>query len=147
MSTPIIKAKNYAPSETCFVDICMDFDGCLHRYDSGWQGADIIPDPAVDGAIISLYDYLNDGLTLAIHSARSAQLGGITAMQHWLHSKDLEFREKVDMARGMPYLLEQIQFPMCKPAAKIYIDDRGYRFEGQYPTPSELRQLFTTWQR
>ena len=24
--------------------LCLDFDGVIHRYDSGWKGADVIPD-------------------------------------------------------------------------------------------------------
>ena len=25
--------------------LCLDFDGVLHTYSSGWKGADVIPDP------------------------------------------------------------------------------------------------------
>ena len=25
--------------------LCLDFDGVVHSYTSGWKGADVIPDP------------------------------------------------------------------------------------------------------
>lgn len=35
--------------------ICVDFDGCLHAYTSGWQGAEVVSDPPVPGAIDWLF--------------------------------------------------------------------------------------------
>jgi hypothetical protein len=29
--------------------LCLDFDGVLHSYTSGWKGAAVIPDPPVPG--------------------------------------------------------------------------------------------------
>ena len=38
--------------------ICVDFDGVIHSYTSGWKGIDVIPDDPVPGAIEWLEEYL-----------------------------------------------------------------------------------------
>lgn len=63
--------------------LCLDFDGVLHSYTSGWQGADVIPDPPVPGAIEFLAE-ASKHFRIAIFSSRSHQEGGISAMQLWL---------------------------------------------------------------
>ena len=63
--------------------LCIDFDGVLHAYTSGWKGADVIPDPPTDGAMRFLWDAA-DYFTLAVFSSRSHQPGGKKAMQLWL---------------------------------------------------------------
>jgi len=70
--------------------ICLDFDGVLHRYDSGWQGVRVIPDPPTDGAIDFLLQLLAEGWDVAIFSTRSTQWGGRRAMKRWLRSVAFE---------------------------------------------------------
>src|SRR5215467_12984729 len=38
--------------------LCMDLDGVLHSYTSGWGGHEVIADPPVPGAMEFLYDAL-----------------------------------------------------------------------------------------
>ena len=66
--------------------ICLDFDGVLHSYKSGWQGPRKVPDGPVPGAIDFLLDLLADDWDVAIFSARSHQFGGRRAMKRWLRS-------------------------------------------------------------
>lgn len=122
-------------SDTCFVDICLDFDGVLHNYTSGWQGAGTIPDGIVEGAIPALYKYLDAGKSIAIYSARSSQPGGIDAMKAFIQYHDKEYRESLlynhdeeDLLANP--LIQHLEFPANKPAAKIYVDDRGVCFTG-----------------
>lgn len=60
--------------------LCLDFDGVCHQYTSGWQGADVIPDPPVPG----LWKFLTEAslyFDIAVFSSRSHQEGGIAAMR------------------------------------------------------------------
>lgn len=128
--------------------ICVDFDGVIHSYVSGWKGADVIPDPPVEGAIDWLVAHLPvpDALGMApeyigpepvIYSARSGQRGGIKAMQEWLVKHGLDewyIRDKI------------LKFPKEKPPAFLTLDDRCICFSGRFPTTEEM-VAFTSWQK
>ena len=112
--------------------LCLDFDGVLHSYTSGWKGADVIPDPPVAGAMEFLF---NASFHFSIHifSSRSHQKGGIDAMRewvkHWVETELDEFHHP-----GHLYLVERdIEFPTAKPPAHVSIDDRALTFDGTWP--------------
>ena len=63
--------------------LCLDFDGVLHSYTSGWQGADVVSDPPTEGAMEFLSRAVRH-FDVAIYSSRSHQPNGILAMQLWL---------------------------------------------------------------
>lgn len=81
--------------------LCVDFDGVLHSYKSGWKGPRCIPDPPVEGAIDWLRSLLSDAdcvcamsdryldFDVQIYSSRSRYFGGIRAMKKWL-AKEFE---------------------------------------------------------
>src|ERR1700743_3429981 len=52
--------------------LCLDFDGVIHSYASGWKGADVIPDPPVAGAIEFIREALKH-FRVAIFSSRTNQ--------------------------------------------------------------------------
>ena len=69
--------------------LCLDFDGVIHSYTSGWKGANHIPDPPVNGAlkfIAEATDYFN----VNIFSSRTHQKGGRKAMRNWLMEKYMQ---------------------------------------------------------
>lgn len=115
--------------------LLVDFDGVIHSYESGWQGANVINDPPVDGA----FDFLlraAEHFDVQVYSARSNQTGGIWAMKRWFKRHGWSC-----MTDGTPRVLE---FPTEKPAAFLTIDDRCWRFEGEWPDPEALTQ-FRPW--
>ena len=116
--------------------LCLDFDGVIHSYASGWKGADVIPDPPVEGAIRFLQEAMQH-FRVAIYSSRSGQPGGIKAMVQWLHQA-LE-----DAQETLP---GEIEWPTEKPPAMIGIDDRVLTFTGKWPTMKTLQE-FKPWNK
>lgn len=126
--------------------LCLDFDGVLHSYSSGWKGPRKISDPPVEGAIDWLQSLLGCpgyfGLgakyldfKIAIFSSRSRYIGGRRAMKKWLVRYGLD-----------PNYLELIDFPTRKPPAFLQIDDRAITFKGVFPTVEEMKS-FKPWNK
>jgi hypothetical protein len=121
--------------------LCLDFDGVVHSYSSGWKGADVIPDPPVDGAIAFMLGALNH-FDVVIFSSRSNQSGGLSAMQDWLqHHAGAAWYETPD-GPG----LESVRFVTEKPPALVTIDDRALTFDGTWPSFDSLKG-FKPWNK
>lgn len=126
--------------------LALDFDGVIHSYTSGWKGADVIPDPPVEGVFDFLYEAIKV-FDVQIYSSRSGQEGGINAMQIWL--RQYENRYRVD--NGLDFknpLCDAISFPTEKPPAMITIDDRALTFTGNWKdfNPEKLLN-FKPWNK
>jgi hypothetical protein len=94
--------------------ICLDFDGVIHSYTSGWQGEEIINDPPIFGTRDSIIRLREMGFTILIHSCRCRSATGRLAIEEYFLRHDI----KVD--------------GICehKPQADFYVDDRGIKFDG-----------------
>lgn len=116
--------------------ICVDFDGVIHSYTSGWQGALVASDPPVPGAIRWLTDLVSrPDYEVCIYSSRSREPSGPDIMLRWL------------VANGMPVdATAKLKFPTQKPSAYLTIDDRSFRFEGDFPSP-EWIERFRPWNK
>jgi hypothetical protein len=95
--------------------ICLDFDGVIHSYRSGWCGAEVIPDPPIHGTREAIAR-LRKTYRVVIHSARCATEEGCAAIEAWLQKHSIEVDE------------------ICryKPPASVYIDDRAIPFRGDW---------------
>ena len=123
--------------------LCLDFDGVIHSYVSGWKGAAVIPDPPVEGAMRFIWDAA-PYFQIAVYSSRSHQPGGVTAMQSWL-AQHMRLYLAADRTTCEDMLAE-IQWPQEKPPAFLTIDDRALQFTGTWPKPEDLTQ-FKPWNR
>lgn len=113
--------------------LCLDFDGVIHSYKSGWCGPDMIPDPPVEGAFYFIEDALKE-FHVVIHSSRSRYPEGIEAMKKWFDEwAGTELTSKVEWATE-------------KPPAFITIDDRAITFEGVWPSIERLKE-FKPWNK
>ena len=121
--------------------LCLDFDGVIHGYTSGWKGARVIPDLPVPGAFEFILDALNSGYDVVVHSSRARYWGGISAMRRW-------------MRRHAPHLWDvggvaslcHVRFTRWKPPALVTIDDRALTFTGTWPDLAEVRS-FRPWNK
>lgn len=123
--------------------LCLDFDGVIHSYKSGWKGADTIPDPPVDGAI----DFISRALEhfrVAIFSSRTGQPGGLSAMKTWTRKAFFEYWGSHPVHADD--LLAEIEWPTEKPSAFVTIDDRALTFDGTWP-PLEVLKDFKPWNK
>lgn len=104
--------------------LCLDFDGVVHSYTSGWVAANWTQDPPVRGA----HEFLRaavEHFDVAIFSSRSHQPGGVQAMRNFC-------------GFYFPDVVERLRFPTRKPPAKVSIDDRAFTFRGRWPGMDEL---------
>ncbi|HBE66849.1 MAG TPA: hypothetical protein DDW52_01740 [Planctomycetaceae bacterium] len=95
--------------------ICLDFDGVLNSYRSGWCGIDNIPDPPIHGTDRAVQRLRKD-YRVVVNSARCATPEGREAIRQWLARHNIEVDEVCEH----------------KPPATVYVDDRAIRFEGDW---------------
>lgn len=99
--------------------LCIDFDGVLHAFRTGWQGHDVVADGPVPGAVRACWKLHEAGWKLYVLSSRMH----LEPVQEWLDRHDFP-----------PMTLTRV-----KPIAMAYIDDRGVRFDGDWES---VRKLF-----
>lgn len=145
--------------------LCLDFDGVLHSYTSGWKGASVIQDPPVPGALEFIVE-ARKHFSVAVFSSRSHQWGGRRAMKRWLHRHLCEAAVTFDSTPpwllseihafadpwpdqvewDMKRIVSDIRFPLFKPPAMVSIDDRCLTFDGTWPPIGDLRS-FKPWNK
>jgi hypothetical protein len=126
--------------------LCLDFDGVIHSYTNGWKGADTITDPPVPGALLFIFEALKH-FDVQVFSSRSNQPGGIEAMRAWLYHYAMAIMNE-EMFNDDPMLdwLNQIKYPLEKPAALVTLDDRAITFDGTWPSIDSLK-AFKPWNK
>ena len=136
--------------------IAIDFDGVLHSYVSGWKGVSVIADHPVPGAIgwligIAMYSPYD----IIIHSCRCREQEGIEAIENWIydqvktqlnHSSQYAYEEGYqEMEDDLVSVCASIVCSAEKSTkAFIFIDDRGWKFNGTFPSLTELDH-FKPW--
>lgn len=126
--------------------LCLDFDGVIHSYHSGWQGAGVCADPPVAGTEEFLLEATRH-FRVMIYSSRSKSLAGRRAMKRYMHEHfglPLTFSPEHDH----DWLYEAVSFPWFKPSASVTIDDRALTFSGDWSDYS-MRDLlgFKPWNK
>jgi hypothetical protein len=130
--------------------LCLDFDGVIHSYTSGWKGAAVIPDPPVSGAIDAIQRY-REKFRVCIHSSRFNRENGdpitnMFAVRKWLVQHGIgAWSVSIE---GSDEDVEE--HPIClvstKPPALVTIDDRAITFTGTFPDVQTLLD-FKPWNK
>lgn len=118
--------------------LCLDFDGVLHAYTSGWQGEGKAADGPVEGAMQFVIDATPE-FRIAIYSTRSHSHEGRTAMQTFM-------RYWLTEAGAGWHVFDLLEWPETKPPAMVTIDDRAITFTGTFPAIKELL-AFQPWNK
>lgn len=117
--------------------VAVDFDGVLHSYTTPWQGATVIPDPPVDGAIEWLHRTIQK-FDVVIFTTRGRWPWGRWAVRRWLHRYAGHLWYDGPGYRG----IEDVKVTNRKDAALVYIDDRALRFDGtNFPAADAIHAL------
>jgi hypothetical protein len=119
-----LPTKGYTPT------IAIDFDGVIHQYISPWTLSHEIHDPPVEGAFEFLQGCVDEGFKIAIYTARVNDPGVVPHIIQWFKKYALPDR-----------VFDAMTITALKPGAVIYIDDRGWRFEGLFPSFEKIRSL------
>ena len=119
--------------------IAVDFDGVIHQYTSKWTRPGDIKDPPMPGAFEWL-ERMVKYFKVVIYSSRitphddqpATDTEGLLAVVAWFQEHELPQKvlDKLELWVGKG-----------KPTALIYIDDRAFRFWGDFPTKGEINQL------
>ncbi|HEY3789250.1 MAG TPA: hypothetical protein VGL71_10360 [Urbifossiella sp.] len=105
--------------------VCLDFDGVLHSYRTGWCGAEIIPDPPIHGTREAVAR-LRQLYRVVVLSSRCHTEAGRKAVANWLERHEIVVDEVCEH----------------KPPAIVYVDDRAIRFRGNWDDLlTEIRQF------
>lgn len=116
--------------------LCLDFDGVIHSYTSGWEGAAVISDPPVP----NVFRFIREAqrhFRVAIFSSRSNQPGGLEAMKDYIAlNSEVRFNDPI----------YDLEWPLEKPPAFITIDDRAIMFTGEWPSIESLL-AFKPWNK
>lgn len=122
--------------------IAVDFDGVIHAYTSGWrvdeQGHGCIDDDPVPGAIEWLSEIVQhyDVWIFSCRMLDSRRSHVERRMRRWLYRHG-----------ASESLVDALHFTHEKPHADVYLDDRGLRFEGTFPSLETIRAAATPWNK
>lgn len=108
------------------IPIAFDFDGVIHKYREGW----------LDG---SIYDEYNKDVIQLMYALASAQIPCVIIstrdpdqIEEWWNQQNFDLPAKViDPDTKFYNNVNVVGITNRKIGAQLYIDDRGYRYEGQ----------------
>lgn len=132
------------PDKDGRLTVALDFDGVLHSYSSGWTGP--IPfDAPVEGAQGFCQWLVSNKFKVVVMTTRAEHEGAAEGIRAWFqhHGFPEEFwKSKEALSMGGWMRGERwVEVTHEKAHADVYVDDRGWRFNGDF---AELREFLGT---
>lgn len=113
--------------------LCLDFDGVIHRYSKGWHDGTAYDEPVV-GALDAIRRFMDAGHPVFILSTRRP-----SQIEAWIgkHAPDISTSIISTVNDDAPFWnrVGVLGITRLKLAAELYVDDRGYRFTGDWVSP------------
>lgn len=122
--------------------VALDFDGVCNSYISGWVDALTIPDAPVEG-LFEWLDSVTEEFFVVIHSSRLRYEGGEQSIREWFW-KWCQIACGDEQRAFHRINMWNLKFSVEKPPATLSIDDRGFCFEGKFPSV-EFIKAFQPW--
>jgi hypothetical protein len=115
--------------------ISIDFDGVIHlaTETEAWVAPSHFAGRANPEALRFIHAALEAGWDVVIHSCRFYDLRAVNAVWNWLIVAAEEELGSVSV-----HWFHRVQYSLAKPRARIYIDDRGFRYEGRFPQLEDI---------
>ncbi len=111
--------------------LALDLDGVIHPNTSPWQNVYTLPDAPTEGAVDFVHYVRASGWSVEVHTARANAPNADEAVRVWL--RDWGFPE--------------MRVSHVKRNASVYLDDRAMRFNGLWPTLTQLEAAGVPWNR
>lgn len=114
--------------------MCVDFDGVINDYSGGWKGPYIFGEP-IEGAFEFLGELLARSYDVVIFTVRAEWPQMDRAIRDWMILNGFAENDAL-----------RLRITNVKPAAKLYIDDRNFLFEGTFPSMKYIK-MFEPWHK
>lgn len=114
----------------------MDFDGVLHRMPRAPRRPQDVEGEPIAGALEWVHQVLQE-YRVVVFSTRARTARARAAMRRWVRARAGDLWSSTEGRTG----LEDLSYTDRKVPALLYVDDRGWRFDGRFPSPAELAQL------
>lgn len=125
--------------------VSLDFDGVLYSYINGYNEGVLI-DPPVEGAQEFCQWLHKSGFDIVVSTCRLHLEDPDVRLEHGRRIRDWFVLHEFPAfmysdIRREPGGRPRVVLTSRKPIAHVYVDDRGFRFEGSFDTVKRLLQL------
>ena len=124
--------------------LCIEFS-VLHEHKYGWQD-DFIGDVPLAGAMRFLWE-CGKYFDVYICSPKSHRAASRASIQGWVETHFEDYMEKIGEGALAPSYLGMLKYPVQEPPCFLRIDDRAITFQGEFPTPEDLKRFQPWWRR